>query len=135
MLKAVSGTLLCACLAVSLLGQGTPVIPSGMTAVNLHTIAGQTLGGIVFDPLGSTLNVANYGGGWIESYPVIRDPGTGQITGFGAAAVIASAAVSFISLQASERIAGILSAGFRSEPKPLAKATAAPLSISPRAGG
>lgn len=91
MLKAVSGTLLCACLAVSLLGQGTPVIPSGMTAVNLHTIAGQTLGGIVFDPLGSTLYVANYGGGWIESYPVIRDPGTGQITGFGAAAVIASA--------------------------------------------
>ena len=81
----------CACLAVSLSGQGAPVIPSGMTTINLHTIAGQALGGIVFDPLGNILYVANYGGGWIESYPITRDPGTGQITGFGTPTLIVAA--------------------------------------------
>ncbi|MEE2714335.1 MAG: hypothetical protein VX913_16310 [Planctomycetota bacterium] len=91
MSRVVSAAVACACLAMSLLGQGGPVIPSGMTTVNLYAVAGPPLGGIVFDPLGGALYVANYGGGWIESHPVTRDPVTGQITGFGTPSAIASA--------------------------------------------
>jgi hypothetical protein len=58
--------------------------PSGLTLVATHTVIPFIPAGIVFDPTGTTLYVGNVTGGSIQAVPVVRDPVTSQIIGFGA---------------------------------------------------
>jgi len=87
MRNAIRAITLSACLAINAAGQ-SPVTPSAITFVTGHTLPAGGVGGLYFDPLGATLYVGNACSGAIQSHPILRNPATGRITGFGAPTIV-----------------------------------------------
>lgn len=77
----------CAILALGLVGQ-TPVTSAGITTVAIYTVPSGAVGGLYFDPLGTTLYVGDACSGAIQAYPLTRSATTGQITGFGTPTIV-----------------------------------------------
>jgi hypothetical protein len=88
MLRIIASTLTCALLAAGLIAQ---VTPGGVSLVTTYTLTPNSIGGLAFDPSGSTLYVNSVGTGVVQGHVVTRDPVTNQITGFGPPTVVTAA--------------------------------------------
>lgn len=73
-------------LSVGLAAQPTP--PPGMTFEGSYDLG--RVSGIAFSPDGSVLRVHDGVGGVINEFPVLRDPSTQRVTGFGPASLLIS---------------------------------------------